>query len=75
MPELALVVPSQPAGQRACYACVHYQIRGTDAYCCHPRYRVPTRWLTAIERGQPCGEDNAPLWEARPALPGGGAHG
>ncbi len=60
---IACTVP----GSRACYACRHYVPRGAGADCTHPVYRVPTPWLQAIARGQPCGADNAPLWEPRPA--------
>ena len=53
---------------RACAACRwlrHDNRFPSRAACTHPAYRIPTDWRAAIERGQPCGGDTAPLWEAR----------
>lgn len=50
---------------RACAACRHYRIQRNRAYCIHPAYRLPVKWEDAIAPGQPCGADNAPLWEPR----------
>lgn len=56
--------PTLPTGVRACWRCRHYRLRERRAWCVHPAYRVATPWLEAIERGQPCGGDHAPLFEA-----------
>lgn len=55
--------------RRPCWECLHFEFRGggAESVCRHPAYKVPTRWVIAIQRGQPCGADNAPLWEPRPA--------
>ncbi|AUB85157.1 hypothetical protein [Candidatus Thiodictyon syntrophicum] len=61
--------------RRAYWECWHFEFRdsGTRSVCRHPAYKVPTPWVLAILRGEPCGGDNAPLWAARPALPEGAA--
>lgn len=59
--------PRRHTHPRSCWWCAHFQERhGTDAVCAHPAYRVPTPWKEAIQAGQPCGGENAPLWKARP---------
>lgn len=63
----ALDTPERRAS-RACCACRWFRHDArfkSGASCSHPAYRVPTDWGEAIQRGQPCGGDNAPLWDGR----------
>ncbi|WP_295451938.1 hypothetical protein [uncultured Thiodictyon sp.] len=59
----AFVVPDHH--HRGCYTCKHYRIQHQEPWCIHPVNKLPVAWKTAISAGQPCGADNAPLYEAR----------